>query len=249
MSPDLPKWTNTGLSRNRISKNPLHNHQNLGVYHIFRQTQIPLYPRYIPTTSQLSQVVSSHSWRWIPTSSNILYPHKKDEVQIQGSLFPKFSHDKNILYFAHCLRFLGLICLMVTLWWTNIVRTGKSTIGHSAIDYLPGREVFSPAPRVLVAGVVQNIDVLGANCPAVGLLSFRWIQSWGFPARHVGTAIARWLVGLLHGKSQSNKWMMTGGTPISGNLHIIYSHLIVLLFPETWWFRSQLLRIETERKA
>ena len=42
---------------------------------------------------------------------------------------------------------------------------------------------------------------------------------WGFPEMG-GTGVPK-LAGVFHGKSHRSKWMMTGGSPISGNLHIL----------------------------
>jgi hypothetical protein len=44
--------------------------------------------------------------------------------------------------------------------------------------------------------------------------------TWGFPYND-GTPLS--LVGSFHGESQSNSWMITRGTPILGNLHIVFN--------------------------
>ena len=47
-------------------------------------------------------------------------------------------------------------------------------------------------------------------------MGISWQKIWGFP--YMG--VPPFLDGVSKGKSHRSKWMMTGGTPISGNLHM-----------------------------
>ena len=48
----------------------------------------------------------------------------------------------------------------------------------------------------------------------------QWVFTWGFPARHGGSPIAGWCIYVHFMDNSTKKWMMTGGTSISGKLHM-----------------------------
>ena len=61
-------------------------------------------------------------------------------------------------------------------------------------------------PQRLVDGVVKQV-----------VTHFSGAEIWGFPARHGGTP--KYMVYFM--ENPSWKWMMTRGTPIFGNPHIV----------------------------
>ena len=79
---------------------------------------------------------------------------------------------------------------------------------HFRILKFPLKPFFAINIYIYIIGISTN-----QNDPYGGF------HKWG------GTPLS--LDGLFHGKSEKNKWMRTGGTPILGDLHII-SHMITM---------------------
>ena len=109
-----------------------------------------------------------------------------------------------------CPMFSGYVCIYIPISQVLIVFTLRlSMISSRFILGRSGLTTLRPAaaPFHLARGEPQALHqppILRGRCG-------------GFPARHGGTPIAGWFMSW---KIPIQKWMMTGGSPISGNLQM-----------------------------
>ena len=77
--------------------------------------------------------------------------------------------------------------------------------------------------QVFLAWIAQGLDFKATESATLTCDAGAWHlpQDGGFPARHGGTPNS-WMV-FVRG-NPNRKWMMTGGSPISGNLYMTKYH-------------------------
>ena len=98
------------------------------------------------------------------------------------------------------------LSLSVEKWWLNSVYQLKNDGWIQFISWKMMVELSLSVEKCLMARI-SNFYI------------------WGFPARKMGVPLDRWMVFVR--ENPKLKWMRTGGSPISGNLHIPFNNKAV----------------------